>query len=135
MKIMNHKIFLTALLVISLLIFTGCTEKTITGNLDKSFQGSIDSIEESGTLHVECSKVIVEKNSEGITDTFSRLCSVKVNKGTIIIGKDGNILDKKLLEVGQIVDVVLEKPKDINENLNSRKVVAKEIKVLEEINY
>ena len=131
---MDKRIFLTALLIMSLFIFTGCTEKTVSENEDKTFQGFIDSIEKDGKINVECSNAIVKKNSEGITDTLARLCSVKIKKDTVILGKDGSSLDKKFLKVGQIVEVVLEKPKDINEDVKSRNVVASEIKILKENN-
>jgi hypothetical protein len=129
---MKKRIFLTALLVIFLNLTTGCAKNIITENKVKSFQGIIDSIEDNNTLYVECSSVIVERNSEGIVDTMARLCSVKINKDTVIIGKSKNSLKRKSLKEGQVVEVVLKKPNEISEDVNSRKVVAKEIKILEE---
>jgi hypothetical protein len=129
---MKKRIFLTALLVIFLNFLSGCTENIITENKVKSFQGIIDSIEDNNTLYVECSSVIIERNSEGIVDTMARFCSVKINKDTVIIGKSKNSLKKKSLKEGQVVEVILKKPKEINEDVNSRKVVAKEIKILNE---
>jgi hypothetical protein len=131
MKI-NNTLLLTVVSVISLCLFTGCTERKVPLNEDKSFEGFIDSIEGDSKLYVECSKAIIERNSEGVADTMARLCSVLINKDTLIIGLDGNSLDKDSLKEGQIVKIVLDKPKDINEDVSSRNVKAKEIIVLEE---
>jgi hypothetical protein len=131
MKI-NNTLLLTVVSVISLCLFTGCTERKVPLTEDKSFEGFIDSIEGDSKLYVECSKAIIERNSEGVADTMARLCSVMINKDTSIIGLDGNSLDKNSLKEGQIVKIVLDKTKDINEDVSSRNVKAKEIIVLEE---
>jgi hypothetical protein len=131
MKI-NNTLLLTMISVISLCLFTACTERNVPINVDKSFEGFIDSIEGDSKLYVECSKAIIERNSDGLADTMARLCSVMINKDTLIIGLDGNILNKNSLKEGQIVKIVLNKPKDINEDVRSRNVKAKEILVLEE---
>jgi len=56
----------------------------------------------------------------------------RLNEQSIIIGTDNQKLDIQDLRESQHVNIVLKIPNDINESVESREVVAKEIKVLTE---
>ncbi|PGT78076.1 hypothetical protein [Bacillus sp. AFS040349] len=109
-----------------LLIISACT---CTDEIT-SFQGVIETIG-NYTVVVECSNA-VNRNKKGNIEAIAYLCTVQLNEQSIIIGTDNQKLDIQDLRESQHVNIVLKIPNDINESVESREVLAKEIKVLTE---
>ena len=98
-------------------------------NLD-SFQGKIEGIEENQLL-VDCTDA-VNRNKSGDIPAVGYLCNVHINDNLMVIDQKGDQIDVNLLKSNQVVEVILDKPKNIGTSPSSREVEAKEILVLSE---
>ena len=110
---MTRRIFL---IIIAIVFLTGCTR---TSSLD----GRIVEINEGFLL--DCSEQ-VEQNVNSDTDE-GYLCSVEITEKTILKDEDGEKLSINDFSRGDMVSVVLKKPKVIGQSKRSREVEAKEI--------
>jgi hypothetical protein len=98
-----------------------------------SFQGTLYGVNDNGTIDVECSGAVY-RDKTGRPPSYW-VCSVKIKEETLIIGMNNQQLERKdLKNYEHNVEVILAKPKDINENVKSRNLVAKEIRIIDDEN-
>ena len=104
------------LLVITIFFLTGCVETT-------SINGRLTLIEDN--FLVECSEQ-VKQNVNDLSDV-GYLCAVQISDDTLFRDQYGEKLSVKDFSDGNIVSVILTKPKVIGESKSSREVDAKEV--------
>jgi hypothetical protein len=132
--------YLTNLVLVVLLstIIEGCSTGTmINDNKNeivvrdsiKSFQGTLLGNNDNGTISVDCTNAV----NQSITESDSSwVCDVVLKEDTLIFGEYDKPIEKAdLMKYKYAVKVILENPKVVNQNVDTRSnIIAKEIRVI-----
>ena len=116
---MHQSIFI---FLFSILFVAGCTK------ID-SFEGKIEQVR-NGELLVGCNHLLDETSNHSSDDVLYT-CQVETTDETVVKDLHGEAINLENLTTGDRIHIVLVEPERINKNSESRKVVAKEISLVE----
>lgn len=108
--------------ILMLFLLVGCNSPI------QSFEGTIENVTQN-TVVTDCSDTVI-RDEKGPIDTIGYACFVEVTNDTLIVDTSNKEINIAELKEGQKVKVILTKKKRISESIDSRRVTATEIKVL-----
>ena len=92
-----------------------------------SFQGKLYGVNDDGTISVDCTDAVYKADA-----IISYVCEAEITEDTLILGEDNQQLKRKDLSPYEYnVEIVIGEPTDLNEEVESRNVVAKEVRIID----